>query len=142
MRLVRYNPFNELAFFSNSFNNMFNDSFFNSAKKDAWQPAVDILDEKDSVVLSVDLPGIDKDDISVNIEDNLLTISGERKIENEDKKDGYYRKERRYGSFKRAFSLSDDIATDDVNAEFKNGVLKVTLKKDTEKEEVKQITIN
>lgn len=141
MRLVRYNPLNELAHFSNSFNSLFNESFFRTGKEDAWYPEVDILNDKDNIVLSVDLPGIEKEDIAVNIEDKVLTISGERKFENEDKKDGYYRKERRYGSFKRSFSLSDDIMTDDVSADFKNGVLKITLKKDMAKEEVKQITV-
>ncbi len=142
MRLVRYNPFNTPTFFGNSFNNLFNDSFFKTASDESWYPAVDILNEKDHVALSVELPGIEKEDISINIENNVLTITGERKYENEENKDNYCRKERRYGSFKRSFSLSDDILSDDVQADFKNGVLKVTLKKDTSKEEVKQITIN
>ena len=144
MKLVRYNPFNELAFWGNSFNDFFNDSFFNTKTKtdEFWYPAVDILDEKENVVINVELPGIKKEDVSVNIEDRVLTIKGERKFENEEKKDNYFRKERSYGSFKRSFSLSDDVLIDDVTADFKDGVLKVTLKKDNTKEEVKQITIN
>ncbi|MBU8910267.1 MAG: Hsp20/alpha crystallin family protein [Desulfobacterales bacterium] len=140
MRLVRYNPMNELAFWGNSFN----DSFFNTKPKteESWYPAVDILNEKDNVVLNIELPGVKKEDISVNIEDRVLTIKGERKFENEEKKDSYFKKERSYGSFKRSFSLSDDILTDNVDADFKDGVLKLTLKKDNTKEEIKQITIN
>ena len=142
MKLVRYNPINELAFWGNSFNDFFNDSFFKTKTDEPWYPAVDILNEKEAVVLNMELPGIKKEDISVNIEDRVLTIKGERKFENEEKKDRYFRKERSYGSFKRSFSLSDDVLIDDVNAEFKDGVLKLTLKKDNTKEEVKQITIN
>jgi len=144
MRLVKYNPFNKPAFWENSMNDFFNDSFFNTERKNngVFYPAVDIFNEKDDVILNVELPGIDKDDISINIEDHVLTIKGERKFEHEDKKDHFYRKERSYGSFSRSFTLSDDVLTDDVTADFKDGVLKVTLKKDTSKEEIKQITIN
>ncbi len=142
MKLVRYNPFNETAFWGNSFNDFFNDSFFKSKTNGSWYPAVDILNEKDTVVLNVELPGLKKEDISVNIEDRVLTIKGEKKFETEEKKDCYYRKERSYGSFKRSFSLSDDVLIDEVAADYKDGVLKLTLKKDTSKEEVKQITIN
>jgi len=140
MRLVRYNPINELAFWGNAFN----DSFFNTKSKTdtPWYPAVDILNEKDDVILNIELPGIKKEDISINIEDRVLTIKGERKFENEEKMDSYLRKERSYGSFKRSFNLSDDVLIDEVNADFQDGVLKLTLKKDTAKEEVKQITIN
>ncbi len=144
MRLVRYNPFNELDFWGNSFNRCFNDSISTKTTKtgERWYPAVDILNEQDSIVLNVELPGVKKEDISINIEDKVLTIKGERRYENEEKKDSYYRKERSYGSFKRSFCLSDEILTDEVNADFKDGVLKVSLEKDTTKEEVKQITIN
>ncbi|MCP4671839.1 MAG: Hsp20/alpha crystallin family protein [Desulfobacula sp.] len=142
MRLVKYNPLNELAFWGNSFNDCFNDSIFKTKNSESWYPAVDILNEKDSVVLNVELPGLKKEDISVKIEERILTIEGERKIENEEKKENYYRRERTYGSFKRAFNLSDDVLIDDVNADFKDGVLKLILKKDNTKEELKQITIN
>jgi len=143
MRLVRYNPFNELDFPGNSFHSLFNDSFLNPTfdTEKSWYPAVDILNEKDEVILNVELPGMNKDDISVDIKDRILTIKGEKKFEHEEKKDHYLRKERSYGSFKRAFSLSDDVLTDDVTADFKDGILKVTLKKDTESKAVKQISI-
>jgi len=100
MRLVRYNPLNELAFWGNSFNDF--SSFFNTKPKtgESWYPAVDILNEKNNVVLNIELPGVKKEDISVNIEDRVLTIKGERKFENEERKDSYFRKERSYGSFK------------------------------------------
>ncbi len=142
MRLVRYNPFNELSVFKNAFDDFFTDPVFKTRETKDWAPSVDIVSKDDNVTLSVDLPGIKKEDISVNIEDKVLTISGERKFEEEDKKENYYRRERRYGSFKRAFSLSDNILTDEVSADYVDGVLKISLRKETVKEEVKQITVN
>lgn len=132
MRLVKYNPFDEF----------FNDTFLRTKADGVWYPAVDILNEKDHVVLNVELPGLKKENILVNIEDRVLTIKGERKFEHGEKKDSYFRKERSYGSFKRTFRLSDDVLINDVNADYTDGVLKVTLKKDTAREAVKQITIN
>jgi HSP20 family protein len=142
MRLVRYNPLNEMAFWGNSFNHFFNDSVLKSETNQAWSPAVDILNNEDNVVLNIELPGLKKEDISVKIEERVLTIQGERKTDSEENKENYYRRERTYGNFKRSFNLSDDVLIDDVNADFKDGILKLTLKKDTTKEELKQITIN
>ncbi len=142
MRLVRYNPLNELAFWGNSFNHFFNDPVFKSETNQSWSPAVDILNNEDSVVLNIELPGLKKEDISVKIEERVLTIQGERKTDSEENKENYYRRERTYGNFKRSFNLSDDVLIDDVNADFNDGILKLTLKKDTTKEELKQITIN
>lgn len=142
MRLVRYNPFNELSVFKNTLDDFFTDPVFKGNETKAFAPAVDILNREDHVELNVELPGLKKEDIKVNIEDRVLTISGEHRMDNEEKKEAYYRRERRYGSFKRSFSLSEDILTDEVSAEYKDGILKVSLKKDTAKEEVKQITIH
>ena len=142
MKLVRYNPLNELAFWGHPFNNFFNEPFFKTKNDEPWYPAVDILNEKDNVILNIELPGVKKEDISVKIEEKVLTITGEKKFETEEKKDGYYRKERSYGSFKRSFRLSDDVLVDEVDADFTDGVLTLRLKKDTAKEAVKQITIN
>jgi HSP20 family protein len=145
MRLVRYNPFNEMTLFKNAFDDFFTDpvSKTSGAKTSgAWTPAVDIVSNDDTVDLSVELPGMKKEDITVNIEDRVLTIAGERNVENEENKENYYRRERRYGSFKRAFTLSDDILTDEITAEYTDGILKVSLRKDTVSEKVKQITVN
>jgi HSP20 family protein len=142
MRLVKYNPLNELAFWGNSFNHLFNDSILKTKNSESWYPAVDILNTKDSVVLNIELPGLKKEDITVKIEDRVLTIEGERKIETEENRENFFRQERTYGNFKRSFHLSDDVLIDDVNADFKDGVLKLVLKKDNTKEELKQITIN
>ncbi|HCY84559.1 MAG TPA: molecular chaperone [Desulfobacteraceae bacterium] len=140
MRLVRYNPFNEMTLFKNAFDEFFTDSGYKTST--AWTPAVDIVSNEDTVDLNVEIPGMKKEDITVNIEDRVLTIAGERRVENEEKKENYYRRERRYGSFKRAFTLSDDILTDEITAEYTDGILKVSLKKDTTSEKVKQITVN
>ena len=94
------------------------------------------------VVLKVELPGVKKEEISINIEDRVLTIKGEKKRETQEKKDNRYREEISYGSFKRSFSLSDDILTDDVIADYKDGMLNVTLTKNNTTQAVKQITIN
>ncbi len=143
MRLVRYNPLHEARVFGDSFNHFFNDTFFkNTPTAKSFYPAVDILNKGDNILLNVELPGVSKEDISINIEEKVLTIKGERKSEKKEKTDKYFRQERVYGSFKRSFSLSDDILTDEVSADFKDGILNVTLKRDTTKEEVKQITIN
>lgn len=142
MRLVRYNPLNELSLFRNTFDSFFTDHANCSAKSPAWQPAADILNKEDRIELTLDLPGMSKKDIKVSIEDRVLTISGERQYENTDKSEKFYRRERRYGSFKRSFTLSEDLLTEEVDAGFTNGVLKVTLKKNEAKETVKQITVN
>jgi len=146
MRLVRYNPLNELALLRNSFNTLFTDPLSNGESKD-WSPAVDIFEDPDSIVLNVDLPGVKKEDILVNIEEKVLTISGEKKSlieQDETGKDNnnFYRRERVYGSFTRSFTLSPELVTDEVDADFKNGVLKIIFKKNKTKETVKQITIN
>ncbi len=154
MKLVRNNPFNEFGFWNQPLDRFFNDSFINTKKTESWAPVVDIIDTKENVVLNVELPGMKKDNIIINIEDRVLTISGERTLENKDKKSDeksdeektekgtYYRKERHYGNFKRAFTLSDTILIDEVLAEYIDGILSVTLKKDLAKEEVKQINIS
>ena len=138
MKLVRYNPFNEI----NLWNNFFNDSFFNTREKENWTPAVDIVDRNDTILINIEVPGVQKDDFNVSIVDKVLTISGQRKFEKSEGKDTYYRKERIYGSFKRSFSLSDDIITDEICADYKAGILTITLKKNTTKEKIKQITVN
>jgi len=142
MRLVKYNPFNELSLFTNSFDDFFNAPMVKGNKESQLAPAVDILDQEDQVALTVELAGMKKEDITVNIQDRVLTISGKHRLENQEKKETYYRRERRYGSFKRAFSLSEEILTDDVTADYTDGILTITLKKDTTKDKVRQITVH
>lgn len=105
-----------------------------------WSPRVDLIENDNEFVLKADLPGIDKKDLKVQVENNMLTISGERKYENEDKSDRYYRNERFYGRFQRSFSLSDRVKADAIKADYKDGVLTVTLPK-AEEAKPKQIEI-
>jgi HSP20 family protein len=142
MRLVRYNPFNKLALLGNSFDAFFPEAALTAKNDPIFYPVVDISDEDDTVVLTVELPGIKKQDIRVNIENTILTIQGEKRVETEEKKETYFQRERSYGEFKRSFSLSDDVVTDEVMADYKDGVLKITLKKNKAKNEIKQITVH
>lgn len=104
-----------------------------------WTPAVDILENENEVVLKADLPDVDMKDIHVQIENGTLTLKGHRNFENEEKKKGYHRIERSYGSFARYFSLPETVDPEKVAAEYKNGVLTVTLPK---KELAKPRTVN
>jgi len=142
MRLVRYNPLNERALFRNAFDDFFTRPVSKTRTGQCFSPAVDIINKDETIELTVELPGMKKEAISLNIEDKVLTISGECKVQEEEKKDNYLRRERNCGSFKRSFTLSDDILTDEISAEYVDGILRIILKKDTVKEEMKQISIN
>ena len=129
---------------SNLFDEFLNDSyFFNSGKelsKSKW-PKVDIEENKNDYKLHADLPGLDKKDIKITVEDGVLSISGDKKIDKKEKEKGkycYY--ERSYGSFNRSFSLPDNVDEKSIQANFKNGVLELTIKK-TEKAKPKEIEI-
>jgi HSP20 family protein len=95
-------------------------------------PVVDLYEEKDDIVVKAELPGMEKDNIEVNLSDNRLTIKGEKKQEEEVKKEGYYRSERSYGSFVRTLELPREVQTDKVKAAFKNGILEIRLPKTEE----------
>ncbi len=145
MTLVRYNPLNEVSLFRNGFGRFFNDSFFNDSsdanQKKEWQPVVDIIKKDNKVIVTAELPGINKEDISIDVNDDVLTLKGERKYENEVKEADFYRKERVSGSFSRSFVLPAGVSTEEINAEYKDGILTLEIP-EAKKEEVKQITIN
>jgi len=103
-----------------------------------WAPPVDIYENGDSLVLKAELPGIDPDDVEIRVEDNTLYLKGERKFEKEVKEQNYHRVERSYGTFTRTFSLPNSIDADKVAANYKDGVLTLTMPK---KEEAKPKTI-
>ncbi len=103
-------------------------------------PAVDVYEEKDDVVIKAEIPGLSKEDISVQVSDSTLTIKGEKKREEEVKEDDYYRCERSFGAFTRAVDLPSDVKADQVKASFKNGVLEVRMPK-TEEAKKKAITV-
>jgi HSP20 family protein len=107
----------------------------------AWAPNVDIFESDDALVVKAELPGIDPKDVELNVENNVLTISGERKLEFEDKKENYHRVERAYGSFSRSFSLPRLIDETQIAADYKDGVLTVRVPKH-EKAKPRQIKIS
>ncbi|MBI3621423.1 MAG: Hsp20/alpha crystallin family protein [Nitrospirae bacterium] len=95
----------------------------------AWVPALDVHEEKDGYVIKAELPGVKREDVSLSLEDDVLTIKGERRDEKEEKREGFLRRERVYGTFQRALQLPQSVKGDAVNAEFKDGILKITLPK-------------
>jgi len=106
-------------------------------------PSIDIYEEGDEVVVKAELPGMKKEDLEVQLTDDSITISGEKKKEEKVERKGYYRHERSYGSFARSFSLPSEVNTDDAKAEFKDGVLEIRVPKTAEaKKKVRKVTIH
>ncbi len=145
MALVKYNPLRELRSMQDQMNRLLNLSWNHDLpgediKEGIWQPAVDIYETGDSIVIKAELPDVDQKDIDVRIEDNTLILRGERKHEDEVKKENYHRIERYFGTFQRSFTLPATINQDLVEANCEKGVLTITLPK---KEEIKpkQISI-
>jgi HSP20 family protein len=147
MNLVKWNPFNEMMDLRNRMNRVFGDSFLPAfeGREDLslshWNPAVDIYEDDNAIVITAELPGIDKDHITIDVKGRVLTLKGERNSENEVKEENFYRRERVYGKFERAFTLPAGIDPESVKADFKDGVLKIDLPK-PEEEKPKQITIH
>ena len=147
MAIVRWDPFRDVAALQDRINRIFNDSFGRSRDLDDevslydWRPPVDIYETSDGIVLKVELPGVDKKDVSVEVKDNVLTLRGERLLDPEIKDEHYYRKERNFGKFNRSFSLQDPIQPDLIKAGFKDGILTVEIPR-PEEEKPKQITVN
>ena len=106
-----------------------------------WNPAVDLYEKDDHFVIKAELPGVDKKDIAIDLKDRVLTLSGERSYENEVKEESYYRRERSYGKFQRAFTLPADVDSDKIKAEFKDGLLQIEVPK-PEEQKPKQVTIH
>ncbi|HEX9786592.1 MAG TPA: Hsp20/alpha crystallin family protein [Candidatus Binatia bacterium] len=114
--------------------------WFGADQFDIRTPVVDVFEEKDDIVVKAEIPGMDKDNIEVNLTDHTLTIKGEKKKAEEVKEENYYRSERRYGSFVRTLDLSREVQADKVKAKFKDGVLEVRMPK-TEEAKAKEIKV-
>jgi len=107
----------------------------------AFVPPVDIYEDEHTIQLKLEVPGIDEKDLDIKVENNTLTVSGERKFEKEEKEENFHRVERRYGSFSRSFTLPNTVSTDDIQADYDHGVLKIRLTKRAEAKP-KQIKVN
>jgi HSP20 family protein len=136
MALVRWDPVRELDSLQSDMNRLF-DRFFDTrgnggAAGRRWIPAMDLSETEDHLVLRGDLPGLTEKDVDIEIKDNVLTVSGERKAENEEKSEGFHRVERSFGSFSRSLTLPQGVDADKVDANFDNGVLEVRVPKPAE----------
>lgn len=140
---VRTDPFRDLLEWQRDLNRLFEGNLARSSQEgtalNAWTPAVDIYEDTDAFLIKLELPEVSKEDVKVNLNDDILSITGERKFENEDKRDGYHRVERSYGQFYRSFTLPPNVNAEAIGAQFKDGVLRLTLPK---KEEAKPKQIN
>ncbi|HEY0323225.1 MAG TPA: Hsp20/alpha crystallin family protein [Pyrinomonadaceae bacterium] len=139
MGIVRYDPFRDLRSLQDEVNRLFSTNLTRAfgdegIARGAWMPNVDIYENKDQIVLEAELPGMNREDFDLSIESNIITLRGERRFEKKDDGDNYHRVERAYGTFTRSFTLPQTVSAEGATAEYKNGVLRVTLPK---REEVK-----
>jgi HSP20 family protein len=143
MAITRWDPFREVASLQNRVNSLFRDftEGESSLTTASFVPAVDVYEDAQKVVLKLEVPGIEEKDLDVRVENNTLTIKGERKFDEEEKEENFHRIERRYGSFYRAFTLPSTVDTEKIGASYNAGVLKLELKKKAEAQP-KQIKIN
>jgi HSP20 family protein len=142
--LTRWDPFREFTTLQDRMNRLFRDSY--SDREEAlttstFAPAVDVYEDEHSVTLKIEVPGIDEKDIDVRVENNLLSVHGERKFEKEEKEENFRRVERQYGSFTRSFTLPSTVDTDSIQANYDKGILKIQLAKKAEAKP-KQIKVN
>jgi HSP20 family protein len=131
--VVRYQPFQGLSTLHDQVNRLFNESLFRGQVEDSaittWAPSVDIYETPNELVVKADLPDVEEKDIDICVENNLLTLRGERKFEKNVSEDNYLRVERTFGAFSRSFSLPNTVNAEAIHAEYKNGVLTVNLPK-------------
>ncbi len=143
--ITRWDPFRELGLLQDRMNRLFQDFSTGRAEEglttSTFAPPVDIYEDEHSIVLKMEVPGIDQKDIDIRLENSTLTVRGERKLEKEEKEENFHRIERRYGSFFRAFTLPNTVDTDNVTADYDNGVLKIRLAKRAEAKP-KQVKVN
>jgi len=142
MSLIRWNPYQNLVSLPAEINRFFNDFGVDAWDTDTvWSPAVDITETEDGFEVKAEIPGMNKDEIKINYEDDMLTLSGERNQEKEEKNKNFHRIERRYGKFQRSFCLPNHIKADAIKANYKNGVLTVNIPK-SEDAKPKEIAIS
>ncbi len=159
MSLIKRNPSSEVTRWGREFpafrgleslrqdmNRMFDQFFRGDVLADEsffgrdWTPAVDVVENNDTYIIKAEIPGMNKDDVKITLENNVLTIRGEKKNESEKKENNYHRVERSYGMFERSFTVPGSIKTNDIDAQYKDGVLTLTLPK-AEEAKPKQIDV-
>ena len=133
MNVVKYDPFHDLRSLQDEVNRLFSGTVSRGNQDEilrgAWSPNVDIFENKNEIVLEAELPGMNSEDVNISIENNVLTLHGERRFEKKDESDNFHRVERSYGSFTRSFTLPPTVSSENAQAEFQNGVLRLTLAK-------------
>ncbi len=138
--ITRWEPFRGVNTLQDQFNRLF-DRNGEESSLTAWAPAVDIYETEHELVVKADLPEVDPKDLDIRVENNILTIRGERKFEKKVNEDNYLRVERAYGSFARSFTLANTVNSDAIKADYQNGVLTLTIPK-REEAKPKQIKVN
>jgi HSP20 family protein len=151
MAIVRWEPFRDLVSLQDRMNRLFDESYRSrsggTAQEDdwalggSWAPAVDIYEHDGNIVLKAELPGVDPKQVDIRVENNTLTLRGERTLDHEVKRDSYHRVERAYGQFTRSFTLPNTVDTEKIKADYKDGVLNLVLPK-REEAKPKQIQVN
>lgn len=136
MNIIKYDPFRDLRSLQDEMNRLFTSSLPRHTNREemsaGWAPSVDIYESENQIVLEAELPGMKREDFEVSIENNVITLRGKRHFEKKDDGDNYHRVERAYGTFTRSFNLPRTVSTEGIKADFKNGVLSVTLPKNVE----------
>jgi HSP20 family protein len=130
MTLLRFEPMRDLDHFSNRFQRFF-DEFpgFHNVSQDSFSPRIDISENDKSILIDAEVPGVPKENLKITLQDNILTIEGEKKKVSEEKEKNYYREERCFGKFKRSFTLPVEVDSDNVDASFRDGTLAIKLNK-------------
>ena len=144
MAITRWDPFRDLVTLQDRMNRLFQDATRGNEEMTLtgnFVPPVDIYEDEQNITLKLEVPGIDEKDIDVRVENNVLTVQGERKFEKEEKEENFHRIERRYGTFFRSFTLPSTVDTEHVEANYENGLLKIRLAKRAEAKP-KQIKVN
>ncbi len=133
MSMIRWDPFRDLESLQENVNRLFQESMTRSPHEGpavkTWAPPVDVISDEDKIVVKAEIPGMKKEDIEIGLTGDTLTIKGERKFEDEEKKECYVRSERAYGKFERSFTIGVPIEASEVKASYKDGVLEVTIPK-------------
>ena len=135
--LTRWDPFREFSTLQDRMNRLFRESYGPEGRDESlttsqFAPPVDVYEDEHNVVLKVEVPGIDEKDIDVRVENNVLTVHGERKVEKEEKEENFRRVERQYGSFTRTFTLPSTVDAERIQADYDKGILKIVLPKKAE----------